>query len=117
MTFDVEIMLRGNEEVFAERLAHDTDAKRWTERDVESVLRKILTAMGHVISPGTAEPADVSLRGVNWIANTYQEGVVLALEIHSACAVAGPFHGISREQLERLTAAAVRNARSASTVH
>jgi hypothetical protein len=116
MTFDVEIMLRQNSFVFTERLEHDRDAGAWTERDVETVLKKILQAIDQVMKPEDGQSTRVSLRGLSWIVNPYKEGVVIALEIHSASAVAGPF-AISQSRLEHLMARAIGAQSAPSSVH
>jgi len=51
----------------------------------------MLRATARAQDPAGQTPADVSLRGVNWIVHEAADGgVVIALEIHSASAVAGP---------------------------
>ncbi|MCL4812566.1 MAG: hypothetical protein KJ061_08785 [Vicinamibacteraceae bacterium] len=89
MTYPIEIMLRGDERVYTDSLVHDGEAAGWSDRDVQQVLEKMLGAVGRVVSPGRTEP--VALRGLSWIVSPYEGGVVIALEVHSASAVAGPF--------------------------
>ena len=63
----------------------------WTEADVAAILKAMLRATAKAQDPGAPEPADVALRGMNWIVHPAADGgVVIALEIHSASAVAGP---------------------------
>jgi hypothetical protein len=61
----------------------------------------------------------VSLRGLSWIVNAYEEGgVVLALEITMGAAVAGPFdidQGALEAMVRRVLAVPV--APASSTVH
>lgn len=94
MTYDVEIMLRGNEKVFIETVHHigGSDPSAWTTEDASTVLQSTLLAIDRVLNPGRSdEPATLTFRGINWIVSPHDQGVVIALEIHSASAVAGPF--------------------------
>lgn len=94
MTYTVEIMLRGNDTVYTETVHHigSGDPSSWTAEDASTVMQSTLLAIDRVLNPGrTDEPATLSFSGINWIASPHDEGVVLALEIHSASAVAGPF--------------------------
>jgi hypothetical protein len=115
MTFDVEIMLRGDPRVYADRFEHDREPGTWTERDADALLRHVLRAIDRTLDRGAAS-SELSLRGLNWIVNPYGDGVVLALEIHSASAVAGPFR-IERERLSDLLARAIVQAETRQTVH
>ncbi len=115
MTFDVEIMLRNDEHVFASVLAHDRPPTEWTVSDAEAILEKILASVARALSPD-ADEQPISLRGVSWIVNPFKDGVVLALEIHSASAVAGPF-AVGQADLERLVGQAVRASTGSPTVH
>ena len=48
MTFDIEIVLRDRDRAIARRLRHDgNDAARWTELDVQEVLKSMLLAIEH----------------------------------------------------------------------
>jgi hypothetical protein len=116
MTFDVEIMLRHDERVFSERLSCPGEPARWTEADAGGVLRQILQAIDRVLNPGESETREVSLRGLSWIVSPYQQGVVIALEIHSASAVAGPFD-VDQAELTRLVSRAVASRESDVRVH
>ena len=55
-----------------------------------SVLKSILTAIDRVKNP-EAEERFVALRGFSWIVEPTPEGVVIAIEIPTGAAVAGPF--------------------------
>jgi hypothetical protein len=91
MTFDVEIVLRGRDDAILRRLSHDgNDPARWTELDVESVLKTILLSIEHAKNPGSSQEY-VALRGFSWIVEPAEGGVVIALEIPMGAAVAGPF--------------------------
>lgn len=113
MTFDVEIVLRERDYAVTETIHHDGNAPaEWTELDVELVLKSMLLAIDRVKNPGTGDRY-VALRGFSWIAEPTPEGVVIALEIPSGAAVAGPF-AIEQPRLDRMITrvlAAVRGAR------
>ena len=91
MTFDVEIVLREQDEATTERLRHDgNDAPGWTDGDVEMVLKSILRAIHRARNP-LQKDAFVALRGFSWIVEPTGGGVVIAIEIPMGAAVAGPF--------------------------
>ena len=91
MTFDVEIVLRGHDDAIVRRVPHDgNEPSRWTELDVESVLKAILLAIEHARNPSSAQEY-VALRGFSWIVEPADGGVVIAVEIPMGAAVAGPF--------------------------
>jgi hypothetical protein len=91
MTFDVEIVLREQNEAMTERLRHDgNDAPGWTDGDVEMVLKSILRAINRARNP-LEKNAIVALRGFSWIVEPTEGGVVIAIEIPTGAAVAGPF--------------------------
>jgi hypothetical protein len=101
MNFDVEIVLRERETAITERILHEgNDAAGWTEADVESVLKSILLAIDRARNPHAAERF-VALRGFSWIVEPTPGGVVIAIEIPSGAAVAGPFD-IGQPVLDRL---------------
>jgi hypothetical protein len=116
MRLSVEIMLRGNNHVFTETLVHPTEPAAWTEEDVATIVKGILRAMARAQSPDAGEPADVTLRGMNWIVQPAEDGVVVAVEIHSASAVAGPI-GLSAATLDGLINKAVAAANRPGLVH
>jgi hypothetical protein len=90
MTFDVEIVLRQRNYAVTERLEAAHAPASWTEADVEQVLKSILTAIDRARDPA-AEERFVALRGFSWIVEPVPEGVVIAIEIPTGAAVAGPF--------------------------
>jgi hypothetical protein len=91
MTFDIEIVLRERDYAVTETIVHTGhDAARWTEADVELVLRSMLLAIDRVKNPEASE-RHVALRGFSWIVEPADGGVVIAIEIPSGAAVAGPF--------------------------
>jgi hypothetical protein len=119
MTFDLEVMLRNHERVFSETLGYEREPTTWTDADVDAVLRKILRAIDRILDPEAAGDRPVALRGLSWIVSPYQDGVVIAFEIHSASAVAGPFR-LDQRVLEAMMGrviSAAAAATSSPTVH
>jgi len=116
MRIPIEIMLRGNNHVFTESLEHPVDPAQWTEADAAAVLKGMLLAISRAQNPSAGEEPDVVLRGVNWIVHPGDGGVVIAIEIHSASAVAGPI-ATSQAALDTLITRAVNGAAGASVVH
>ncbi len=101
MLFDVEIVLRDREDAVSEQILHTGNAvTEWTEADVESVLKEMLLAMDRAKRPDS--PArHVALRGFSWIVEPTNAGVVIAIEIPTGAAVAGPFE-IDQARLDGL---------------
>src|SRR5215212_3366149 len=101
MTFDVEIVLRESDRAIARQIVHSgNDAAAWTERDVQDVLKAMLRAVHEARHPG-ADDRVVTLRGFSWIVEPASGGVVIALEIPTGAAVAGPFE-IPQARLDSL---------------
>jgi hypothetical protein len=101
MTFDIEIVLRERDYAVTETIQHDGNSPaEWTELDVELVLKSMLLAIDRVKNPEAVDRY-VALRGFSWIAEPTPDGVVIALEIPSGAAVAGPF-AIEQPRLDRL---------------
>ena len=90
MEFDVEIVLREQNQAVTRRLEHGTEPANWHEADVETVLKQILLAIDRVKNPGD-NSRHVALRGFSWIVEPMGEAVVIAIEIPMGAAVAGPF--------------------------
>jgi hypothetical protein len=88
----VDVWLRGTD--FATTATIDGSPRpprSWTDEDVRQVLEAMLRAMDRLKRPGESD-RDISLRGLSWIVNHYEEGgVVIAIEISMGAAVAGPF--------------------------
>jgi hypothetical protein len=100
MLYDVEIVLRERNYAVTEQIEHGIEPRVWTERDVKVVLEQILRAIDRVKNP--ENPAvHVAIRGFSWIVEPVPEGVVVAIEIPTGAAVAGPF-AIEQERLERM---------------
>jgi hypothetical protein len=104
MRVSVDVWLRGNNFATTEQIEGVTRApKEWTDADVRVVLEGMLRAMDRRKRPGEAD-RDVSLRGLSWIVNPYEEGgVLIAIEITLGAAIAGPFD-IDKAQLEAMIA-------------
>ena len=115
MIVPVEIMLRANETVFTEQIEQSGEPATWGAGDVKALLLQILQAIDRIQQAGQA-PRPVSLRGMNWIVSPYDDGVVIALEIDSASAVAGPFR-VAAKALEALIVSALGSTPPGVTVH
>lgn len=116
MVFDIEIVLRDRNEATTETIRHATEAAAWTEADVEFVLKSMLLALDRAKNPATAERY-VALRGFSWIVEPTAGGVVIAIEIPTGAAVAGPF-AIGQRELDGLvTRVMAAAAPSRPTVH
>ena len=90
MRYTVEIVLRERDYAVTEEVHHHGNSpSSWTELDVEGVLKSMLEAIDRVKNPGD-EPRPVRLRGFSWIVEPTDGGVVIAMEIPSGAAVAGP---------------------------
>jgi hypothetical protein len=110
MTFDVEIVLRERDYAVTEQLAYQgNQPDAWTERDVEAILKQILLAIDRVKNPDGGNRF-VALRGFSWIVEPMSGGVVIAIEIPSGAAVAGPFR-IEQPRLDRLITRVIAAAR------
>lgn len=117
-TFDVEIVLRERDYAVTEQVVRPPrPPSEWTEADAEQVLREILLAIDRVRNPA-AESRYVALRGFSWIVEpTAEGGVVIAIEIQSGAAVAGPFDA-DQAALDRLiTRVLARSAPAKPVVH
>src|SRR5262245_57638297 len=114
-TFDVEIVLRERDYAVTEQIVHTgNEPGGWTEADVEGVLKAILLAIDRVNNPH-AQSRYVALRGFSWIVEPASGGVVIAIEIPSGAAVAGPFR-IEQPRLDRLISQVIAAARPPAPV-
>ncbi len=115
LLFPVDIWLRGDHTATTrsiEGVAHEPSA--WTDDDVRAMLEGMLIEMHRLKHPDD-EQRTVSLRGLSWIVNPYEDGgVVVAIEITLGAAIAGPFD-IGKEPLERMISRVLSQARSAGT--
>lgn len=115
----VDIVLRGANVAATAAIEGVSRAPRaWTDDDVRIVLEGMLLAMDRLSRPGQ-ETRAVSLRGLSWIVNPYEEGgVVIALEIMLGAAIAGPFE-IDKTSLETMIARVIARSvpPSSSSIH
>lgn len=116
MTFAVDIWLRGTDFATTRDITGVSEPATWTDRDVESVLKQMLRAMDREKNPG-AEDRSVFLRGFSWIVNPYEDGgVVIAVEMQTGAAIAGPFN-IDQRELERMVGRVIAQGQAESGVH
>ena len=117
MEFQVDILLRGEENATTktiETVGHEPPL--WTDDDVETVLKEMLRALDRAKNPEGAERV-VVLRGISWIVEAYEGGgVVIALEIPTGAAIAGPFD-IAQPELEGMIARVLAARRSSGQSH
>ena len=99
--FQVDVWLRGENHATTRTVSGLSRApEAWTDEDVRFVLTEMLRAMNRQKNPATDDPG-ITLRGLSWIVNPYEEGgVVIALEITLGAAIAGPF-AIDKADLEQ----------------
>ena len=114
--FDVEIVLRERNYAITEQLEVAAPPAAWTEHDVEHVLKSILTAIDRARNPGEDERF-VALRGFSWIVEPTTDGVVIAIEIPSGAAVAGPFAVDQRRLDSMITRVLAAHAPVRTVVH
>ncbi len=107
MELNVDVWLRGTD--FAKTQAIGgiaVDPATWTDHDVSKLLKAMLLAIHRAKNPGSTD-TPVFLRGFSWIVNPFEEsGVVIAIEIQTGAAVAGPFR-IDKKQLEDMISRAI----------
>lgn len=102
MTFQINVVLRDTNHAVAEMVNFKEDEPlTLTDRDVERVLRRILLAIRRAKHPGSDEESAIALRGLSWVVDSFDEGVVIAVEGPSGSAVAGPFD-IQRQDLDQM---------------
>ena len=92
MSFQVDIWLRGTDVATTATLEGITrEPGSWNDDDVRLVLEAMLRAMHQLKHPSDAQ-FPVTLRGLSWIVNPFEDGgVVIAVEVGMGAAVAGPF--------------------------
>jgi hypothetical protein len=116
MTFPIEIVLRERDQAVTTQIVVPSDPRagertpgEWTDADVEDALKQMLLAIDRVKNPA-ADQRYVALRGFSWIVEPSGDGgVVIAIEIPSGAAVAGPFaveQTVLDGRIARLVAAA-----------
>lgn len=89
--YSIEVVLRDRDYAVTEDIVRASSPREWTELDVEEVLREILGAIDRAQHPGAAAARHITLRGFSWIVEPSDGGVVIAVEIPTGAAVAGPF--------------------------
>ncbi len=118
MKVSVDVWLRGQDVARTETIegvVHEPDA--WTDDDVRAVLEGMLLAMHRLKHPGDAEHR-VTLRGLSWIVNPFEEGgVLIAIEITMGAAIAGPFQIAQTSLEEMIRRVLVRPAVTSETIH
>ncbi|MCA1563495.1 MAG: hypothetical protein LC804_25665 [Acidobacteria bacterium] len=106
MVFNIEVVLRENDRAVASTVDHrGNEPALWTDEDVRAVLTAILRAIDRAKNPDGGARA-IALRGFSWIVEPTGAQVVIALEIPTGAAVAGPF-GIDQDRLDRMIARVV----------
>lgn len=101
MTFTVEVLLKETDAVVSETVTlTEADPDGWTDEDVGGVLMRMLQAMARAKDPDVADP-QVALRGLSWIVDTVDAGVMIAIEVPSGAVVAGPF-AMAQERLDAM---------------
>ena len=116
MTFDVEVLLKGTNEVVAETVTYDgPEPAGWTDADVREVLLSIMRVFRRAIRDG-ADLDEVSLRGLSWIVTDADPGVTIAIEIPSGAIGAGPFD-LPADELTQMIARVIASSTQTSKVH
>ena len=115
MTFDVEVVLRERNHAVTERIHQAGEPREWTDADIASVLREMLLAIDRAKNP-SATDRYVALRGFSWIVEPADGGVVIAIEIPSGAAVAGPFD-IDQPALDRMITRVLTSGSPRTVVH
>jgi hypothetical protein len=99
MQFQVDLLLKGEERATTATIESTVtrEPRAWTDADVSTVLKEMLAALDRRKNPdGDARP--VFLRGISWIVDPDRNGgMLIALEIPTGAAVAGPFDITQRE--------------------
>ena len=117
MTFDVEVLLKGTDEVVTEAVTYDgPDPAGWTDTDVREVLLATLRVFDRVNSGDGASPSEVSLRGLSWIVTEVDAGVAIAIEIQSGAIAAGPFD-LDSDELTQMIARVIAAGAGTTEVH
>jgi hypothetical protein len=120
MELQVDVWLRGTDFAKTQLISGvPADSAGWTDQDVSKLLKAMLLAIHRAKNPDSQD-TPVFLRGFSWIVNPFEGGgVVIAIEIQTGAAVAGPF-GIDKKQLEDMISRAIAqqaNGKSATSIH
>jgi hypothetical protein len=120
MTFDVEVVLKGRDYAVTEKATVEGgEPASWSDPEVRDVLIEILRAIDKVENPDAAEHRMIALRGFSWIVEPEADKVVIAIEIPSGAAIAGPF-AIDQAKLDAIITRVLvveRQLTSPQTVH
>ncbi len=117
MTFDVEVLLKGTNEVVAETVTYDgPEPAGWTDADVREVLLSTLRVFDRVNSGDGTGGDEVSLRGLSWIVTDADPGVAIAIEIPSGAVASGPFE-LPADELTQMIARVISPGAQTSDVH
>jgi hypothetical protein len=104
---NVDVWLRGTDFAKTQGISGiESNPAAWTDHDVSRLLKAMLLAIHRAKNPDSAD-APVFLRGFSWIVNPFEDGgVLIAIEIQTGAAVAGPFR-IDKKQLEDMISRAI----------
>ena len=107
MELQVDVWLRGTDFASTQAISGvGVDPAAWTDSDVAKLLKAMLLSIHRAKHPESAD-APVFLRGFSWIVNPLEnEGVVVAIEIQTGAAIAGPFR-IDKKLLEDMIGRAI----------
>lgn len=107
MDVQVDVWLRGTDFAKTQTISGVVlDPSAWTDRDVSVLLKGMLQAIHRAKNPDSGD-TQVFLRGFSWIVNPFEtSGVVIAIEIQTGAAIAGPFL-IDKKQLEDMISRAI----------
>ena len=116
MGLEVDVWLRGTDFARTQNISGvGVNPSAWTDRDVSNLLKEMLLSIHRAKNPGSSDTT-VFLRGFSWIVNPFEEGgVLIAIEIQTGAAVAGPFQ-IDKKQLEEMISRAIAQP-AAGTIH
>ena len=115
MTFDVEVLLKGTNEVVAETVTFDgPEPAGWTDADVREVLLSTLRVFDRVNSADGTGGDEVSLCGPSWIVTDADPGVAIA--IPSGAVASGPFE-LPADELTQMIARVISPGAQTSDVH
>jgi hypothetical protein len=113
MMFPVEVVLRGRDSATTESVsvAHG-EPVTWDDAAVRDVLVAVLRAIGRAQDPETPADRPVVLQGFSWIVEPLDGQVVIAIEIPTGAAVAGPF-AVGQAELDQMITRVIRAERQA----
>ena len=115
MELQVDVWLRGTDFAKTQTLSGvGNNPAAWTDGDVSQLLKEMLLSIHRAKNPNSSD-TPVFLRGFSWIVNPFEEdGVVVAIEIQTGAAVAGPFR-IDKKQLEEMISRVIAQAPASSS--